>query len=64
MRNADRMERILLLLIMVVEIVIIFRAMMISAMMGLGFALIFQGLDFVIMQIHQKYFRDNDKRRK
>ena len=64
MKNMDTMERILVVLIMVVELVIIFRAIMINTMMGFGFALFFHGLDYVIMQIHQKHFRDDEKRRK
>lgn len=64
MKNMDTMERVLVVLIMVVELVIIFRAITINTMMGFGFALFFHGLDYVIMQIHQKYFRDDEKRRK
>ena len=64
MKNMDRMERILVVLIMVVELVIIFRALIFNTILGFGFALFFHGLDYVIMQIHQKYFRDDEKRRK
>ena len=64
MKDYDKMERVLVILIMIVEMAIIFRALTISTMMGLGFALFFHGLDYVIMQIHRKYFRDTDKRRK
>lgn len=64
MKDFDKMERILVILIMIIEMVIIYRALTISAMMGIGFALFFHGLDYVIMQIHRKYFRDNPKGRK
>ena len=61
MRDFDKIERILIILIMVIEMFIIYRALTISAMLGVGFALFFPGLDMVIMHIHRKYFRDNGK---
>ena len=41
MKDYDKMERVLVILIMIVEMAIIFRALTISTMMGLGFALFF-----------------------
>ena len=64
MRDYDKMEHILVILIMILEMVIIYRALMIRVMFGIGFALFFHGLDYVIMHIHRKYFRDNPKGRK
>lgn len=64
MKDYDKIERILVILIMVVELVIVFKAIMIDVIMGLGFWLLFHGLDLIIAKIHQKYFRDNNQFRK
>lgn len=64
MRDYDKIERILVILIMVVELVIIFKAIMTDTIMGLGFWMLFHGLDLIITKVHQKYFRDNDNFRK
>ena len=57
MQKYDTIERILVILIMLVEVVIMFKAMTISLMLGIGSWLMFHVLDALIANIHRKYFR-------
>ncbi len=57
MKKYDTWERILVILIMIVEVIIMFRAMSISFMLGIGSWLMFHVLDMLIANIHKKYFR-------
>ncbi len=55
-KSSDMIERILIILIMVLELIIIFKAMTTSLALGLVFWLLFQIMDFIIAHIHKKYF--------
>ena len=57
MQKYDTIERILVILIMLVEVVIMFKAMTISFMLGIGSWLMFHVLDALIANLHRKYFR-------
>ncbi len=55
-RSYDVTERILIVLILVLELVIIFKAMMMSFGLGMIFWILFQAMDFLINYIHKTYF--------
>ena len=57
MQKYDTIARILVVLIMIVEIVIMFKAMSISFALGIGSWLMFHVLDAFISKVHKKYFR-------
>ena len=58
MKNMDKSASVLIILIMVVELIIVFRAFYLSLTLGLFYSVGLQLLDYVIASIHNKYFRN------
>lgn len=58
MKNMDKSASVLIILIMVVELIIVFRAFYLSLTLGLFCSVGFQLLDYVIASVHNKYFRN------
>lgn len=54
----DKSASVLIILIMVVELIIVFRAFYLSLTLGLFCSVGLQLLDYVIASIHNKYFRN------
>ena len=59
MLDLDKLASILVILIMLLELVILFKAILIKPALGLGLWLLFQGLDVLIRLIHERCFREN-----
>ena len=57
MNKYDTIGRVMVILIMIVELIIMFKALSISLMLGIGFWLMFHGLDLIIARVHKKYFK-------